>query len=109
MRRAIRRSGEAWREIAQLQYRGSAARGGCQAPGKPLPPLRIKEQRSSPLRLGVGARHRRAGMKRETISWLTALLLFSATGASAQSAYAVVDLAPNQRAYIKDYVLKARV
>jgi hypothetical protein len=48
-------------------------------------------------------------MKRETISLVTALLLFSASGASAQSAYAVVDLAPHQRAHIKDYVLKERV
>ena len=35
--------------------------------------------------------------------------MFSQGAALPQSAYAVIDLSPNQRAYIKDYVLKERV
>ena len=48
-------------------------------------------------------------MNRAFIVIAAALLLYSQRAASAQSAYAVIDLAPEQRAYIKDYVLKIRV
>ena len=47
-------------------------------------------------------------MDRKTI-FVIALMLGSASSASAQSAYAVSDLGPKERAYIIDYVLKERI
>jgi hypothetical protein len=46
-------------------------------------------------------------MKREWVSGVV-LLLFTACGVSAQE-FAIIDLAPAQREYIKDYVLKEKV
>ena len=48
-------------------------------------------------------------MKSQILPVAIALMMVGQGAASAQSAYAVIDLPPNQRAYIKDYVLRERV
>lgn len=46
-------------------------------------------------------------MQRKMLAALA--LMLSVSSASAQYFYAVIDVAPDQKAYIKDYVLRAKV